>query len=190
MNSSQFKTGQTSMRFSQRLIAVTIAVVLSGLVAGCSSMSSMNFDPTDLLDFLDTKKKLPGDRRAVFPEGVPGVEQGVPKDLYKGAAAQQEQQQVETAPPPVEPKSKTSAAQKSAKPQSKPRAAPEIASDPDADTDDGVAAAPPAPPAPRKRARTTSLPRDDQPTQQQSVQSQQQAPSSFPAPLPGGSFSR
>ena len=41
-----------------------------------------------MLDFLDTKKKLPGDRKPVFPEGVPGLEQGVPKDLYKGSRQQ------------------------------------------------------------------------------------------------------
>src|SRR4051794_21547144 len=93
MNSSQIE--QRSMRFSQRLIAVTIAIALSGLVAGCSSMGSMNLDPTDLLDFLDTKKKLSGDRKPVFPEGVPGVEQGVPKDLYKGAAVQEQIPQME-----------------------------------------------------------------------------------------------
>ncbi len=32
-----------------------------------------------MLDFLDTKKKLPGERKPVFPDGVPGLEQGVPK---------------------------------------------------------------------------------------------------------------
>ena len=48
-----------------------------------------SFDPSDLLDFLDTKKKLPGERKPVFPEGVPGLEQGVPKDLYKGARQEQ-----------------------------------------------------------------------------------------------------
>ena len=42
-----------------------------------------------MLDLLDTKKKLPGERKPVFPEGVPGLEQGVPKDLYKGARQQQ-----------------------------------------------------------------------------------------------------
>ena len=46
-----------------------------------------------MLDFLDTKKKLPGERKPVFPEGVPGLEQGVPKDLYKGARQQQIDQQ-------------------------------------------------------------------------------------------------
>jgi hypothetical protein len=71
------------MRRLQRLIAATVLVALSSALAGCGSMG--NWDPTDLLDFLDTKKKLPGERKPVFPEGVPGLEQGVPKDLYKGA---------------------------------------------------------------------------------------------------------
>src|ERR1051326_7324671 len=32
----------------------------------------------------DTKKKLSGERKPVFPEGVPGVPQGVPPELVKG----------------------------------------------------------------------------------------------------------
>ncbi len=70
------------MRLSQRLIAAAVLMSLSGVLGGCGSLG--NWDPTDLLDFLDTKKKLPGDRKPVFPEGVPGLEQGVPKELYKG----------------------------------------------------------------------------------------------------------
>ncbi len=76
------------MRLSQRLIAATVLVALSGALAGCCS-SLGNWDPTDLLDFLDTKKKLPGERKPVFPDGVPGLEQGVPKELYKGSAQEQ-----------------------------------------------------------------------------------------------------
>ena len=79
------------MRRSQRLIAAAVVIALSGALAGCSSLS--NWDPTDLLDFLDTKKKLPGERKPVFPEGVPGLEQGVPKNLYKGSAQEQIDQQ-------------------------------------------------------------------------------------------------
>jgi hypothetical protein len=79
------------MRRSQRLIAATVLIALSSALAGCSSL--YNWDPSDMLDWLDTKKKLPGDRKPVFPEGVPGLEQGVPKDLYKGATEQQQQQQ-------------------------------------------------------------------------------------------------
>src|SRR5947207_14265167 len=72
----------------QRLIAAAVLISLSGALAGCSTGIS-NFDPSDLLDWLDTKKKLPGERKPVFPDGVPGLEQGVPKDLYKGARQQQ-----------------------------------------------------------------------------------------------------
>ena len=48
--------------------------------------AAKRFDPTDIFssDMFDTKKKLPGDRRAVFPEGTPGVSQGVPQELVKG----------------------------------------------------------------------------------------------------------
>ncbi len=74
---------------SQRFIAAAIVIALSGALAGCSTGFS-SFDPSDMLDWLDTKKKLPGERKPVFPQGVPGLEQGVPKDLYKGAGQQQE----------------------------------------------------------------------------------------------------
>jgi hypothetical protein len=110
------------MRRSQRLIAALVLVALSGALAGCGSMSG--FDPTDWLDFLDTKKKLPGDRKPVFPEGVPGLEQGVPKELYKGSAQQQiDQRNAEAAaataaPPPAEPKSKRAAKGKAKQPAS------------------------------------------------------------------------
>ena len=76
------------MRRSQRLIAATVLLALTGALGGCSS-----WDPTDLLDFLDTKKKLPGERKPVFPDGVPGLEQGVPKELYKSEVEKQQQQQ-------------------------------------------------------------------------------------------------
>src|ERR1700704_4627898 len=89
---------------SQRLIAAAVIIALSGALAGCSS-SITNWDPTDLLDFLDTKKKLPGERKPVFPGGVPGLAQGVPKDLYKGANQQQEAPAV-AAVQPEEPKPK------------------------------------------------------------------------------------
>src|SRR3989441_12037875 len=113
------------MRRPQRLIATAVLVALSGALAGCGSTG--NFDPSDLLDFLDTKKKLPGDRKPVFPEGVPGLEQGVPKDLYKGTRQQVDDPNAQAAaPPPEEPKSK-----RGAKAKGKQAAAP-AAADPDA----------------------------------------------------------
>src|SRR3984893_14997754 len=99
------------MRRKNRPIAASVLVALSGAVAGCSSSFS-SWDPSDMLDWIDTKKKLPGDRKPVFPEGVPGLEQGVPKQLYKGARQEQIDQQnaaaaaATAAPPAEEPKSK------------------------------------------------------------------------------------
>src|SRR5258708_13042831 len=82
----------------QRLGTASVLIALSSALAGCGSMSS--WDPMDMLDFLDTKKKLPGERKPVFPEGVPGLQQGVPKELYKGNVEQQQQDAAAVASPP------------------------------------------------------------------------------------------
>ncbi len=66
-----------------RIILVTSALILP--LGGCASIGDA-IDPTDWFsgDFFNGKKKLPGDRKAVFPEGVPGVTQGIPSELVKG----------------------------------------------------------------------------------------------------------
>jgi hypothetical protein len=67
----------------------------------------------DFSPFGTAKKPLPGDRRAVFPEGVPGVQQGVPQELMRNNQQQPgvdapPQQQAAPAPAPApEPKAKT-----------------------------------------------------------------------------------
>jgi hypothetical protein len=170
------------MRRPQRLIATAVLIALSGALAGCGSTG--NFDPSDLLDFLDTKKKLPGDRKPVFPEGVPGLEQGVPKDLYKGSRQQVDDPNAQAAAPPPaeEPKSK-----RGAKAKGKQAAAP-AAADPDAapEEEGSTAAAPPAPkPAKITRKRTTAPPPDQSAAPAQSPQQ-----SAFPAPMPSGTFTR
>lgn len=204
------------MRRSQRLIAAAVLIVFSGVLAGCSSGFS-DFDPTDLLDFLDTKKKLPGKREEVFPDGVPGLEQGVPKELYKGAQEQQDDPNAQAlaAPTPQQPQAQQPQAQrplepppgspqaiKRAKAKAKAQAASTAAAEPDgeaaaASQEDGTKAVPP--PKKRKivRRRTTAPPPDPnaeaQPAQAaapQSGQPAQAAQQAFPAPLPGGSFSR
>src|ERR1700749_4073830 len=168
------------MRLSQRLIAASIVVALSAALAGCSSSFGSNFDPMDMFDFLDTKKKLPGDRKPVFPEGVPGLEQGVPKDLYKGAQ-QQPDPSAQTAfvapPPPVEEPKAKKKGQKAKQPAT---AAPDAAQQPAAEADpnaapdanaptesEGAAAAVPPAPKPKKivRRRTTAPPPDPQTAQ-------------------------
>src|ERR1700751_3883887 len=103
---------RSTMRRPQRLIAAAVLIAFSGVLGGCSSGFGSGFDPSDLLDFLDTKKKLPGERKPVFPDGVPGLEQGVPKELYKGAQQQDQQnpdmaaQQTAAVPPPPQPEAK------------------------------------------------------------------------------------
>src|SRR5258707_11138058 len=85
------------------LLALSLGVILSG----CEG-----FDPTSFMDhdFFNTKKKLPGDRKPVFPDGTPGVPQGVPQELVKGYQA------TEPEPPPVAPEPKAEA-----KPKPKPK---------------------------------------------------------------------
>jgi hypothetical protein len=189
------------MRRSQRLIAAAVAIAFSGVLAGCSSSLS-NFDPSDLLDFLDTKKKLPGERKPVFPDGVPGLEQGVPKELYKGSRQEQIDQQnaavaaAAAAPPPEPaPKAKRAAKGKGKQPATAgtdPAAAPAADADAVPEEEGGTAAAPPAP-KPKKiaRKRTTAPPSDQtvQPAGQSAAPAQQSA-APFPAPMPSGTFTR
>jgi hypothetical protein len=175
---------------SQRLIAAAVVIALSGALAGCSTGVS-NWDPTDLLDFLDTKKKLPGERKPVFPGGVPGLEQGVPKDLYKGAAQQQDAPAV-AAVQPEEPKPQKSAKKAKGK---QPANTPAAAAAPDGEAapeeEGSTAAAPPAPKAKIVRRRTTAPPPDAAaPQAAQPAAQPQQAGSPFPAPMPAGTFQR
>ena len=187
------------MRRTPRLIAAAVLIAFTGLLGGCSSGG---FDPSDLLDFLDTKKKLPGDRKPVFPEGVPGLEQGVPKDMYKGAQQQDPNAPAVAAlpaePPPAEPakQSKSAKSKKTRQPAATAAAPAEApAGEVDGEAQPEAAPAPAAPPPKQKivRKRTTAPP-PDQPAQQpaQSAQTtqQQQPQGAFPAPMPSGSFSR
>jgi hypothetical protein len=63
------------MRY-RRALAAALLLVFGLATSGCST-----FDPTE---WFSTKKPLPGERKAVFPEGVPGVPQGVPPELVEG----------------------------------------------------------------------------------------------------------
>src|SRR4030088_1239767 len=98
-------------RFARVTLTVS-ALSLGLLLAGCES-----FDPTAVFDMeiFNTKKKLPGERKPVFPEGTPGVPQGVPQELVKGyqdpAAAQSQEAQAAEA----------SAAEAKAKPKPAPK---------------------------------------------------------------------
>lgn len=104
------------MRSFARTVVVAAALALP--LGGC-----VNFDPQEMFagDWFGSKKPLPGERRELFPGGVPGVARGVPAELMKGdqtAALQDrepEEPQVREEPKPA-PK---------AKPKPKPVAAKE-----------------------------------------------------------------
>ncbi len=181
-------------RRSHRLIAAVVLIAVSGVLAGCSSSS---FDPTDMFDVFDSKKKLPGNREPVFPGGVPGLEQGVPRDLYKENVDRQqlEQQQaapVEAAPPPAaEPaRPRASSRQRVRRPRATAPAGQETAAPEQQET---TAPAPkPAKRIIRHRSTTVPPPDPEKPAPQAQPQAAPPAASgsSFPAPLPSGSFQR
>jgi hypothetical protein len=110
--------------FRLRVIPVAAALV-AGLVLSACSGTSGNFDPTDWIsgEWLSPKPRLQGERKAVFPEGVPGVPEGVPRELVKG----NQQAAADAAEPAPEP---APAAKPAPKPQAKPAPRPRTASAP------------------------------------------------------------
>jgi len=89
---------------------------LGGLLAGCDSL--------DTFSIFDTKKKLPGERHPVFPNGVPGVTQGIPPDLVKGY------QEQPTPDPAAAAAAATAEKIEPPKPQPKPKPKPRTAAAP------------------------------------------------------------
>jgi hypothetical protein len=68
------------MRRVHRLTFLALLIAAAPVLSGCE-----NFDPDSLDIFhLNEKKKLPGERKELFPGGVPGVTQGVPPEYMKG----------------------------------------------------------------------------------------------------------
>jgi hypothetical protein len=106
------------MRPLVRLGFAMVVAAAAAQVSGCESLE-------DVGSLLDTKTKLPGERKPVFPDGVPGVTPGVPPEMVKGyrepaaetpPAVVLEEQQAEAKPKP-KPKPKPHAIQTAAKPQ-------------------------------------------------------------------------
>ena len=142
------------MRAYHRGIVVAVVISLGLGVAGCESLP-------DFENMFNTKKKLPGDRKEVFPGGVPGVTQGVPQELMKGNqpvasadGATPAAAPAEAAPPPEEkpkPKPKPRVA-------AKPKPAPAAPAEPQAQQSQPAAGAWPAPAAQSKPASNSVWP--------------------------------
>lgn len=171
------------MAKARRSIVLVIALCAGLGLSGCAN-GNLELDPAYW--FPDGKKKLPGDRRDVFPEGVPGVTQGIPPEMIRGNPAQAAQEQA-LAPAADSPQPQ---AQEKPKPRPKKVARPRPAPAPEPEPD--------AQPAPRA---TQSAPRQAQPAssgawpapqQAQQQPQQQQAPAggAWPAPPAAGTFTR
>jgi hypothetical protein len=158
------------MRTLHRTILLTVLATFVPALAACSG----GFDPDKLDVFgLNEKKKLPGERKELFPGGVPGVTQGIPPEYMKGNQPPADAAQL---PPSAE--------------QGKEAAAAE----PDKKT---AAAAPDEPKpkpkrAPKPRTASQPTPATVSPTQQQQSApwpdqqpAQPQAQSAWPAPAQG-----
>ena len=122
----------------RRLLLTASMLAFAVVLAGCES-----FDPTD---FFNRKKPLTGERQTVFPEGVPGVPQGVPPELVKGYQPPPE-------PPPPPPKEQAKAEKPKPKPKPKKVATPKpVKSAP------GAAPWPDAPPPPPATTQRSTAP--------------------------------
>jgi len=94
----------------RRPIVLIASLLASGIMlGGCST-----FDPTE---WFNTKKPLPGERKDMFPGGVPGVPQGVPPELVEGYREQ-----------PAEPPPRV--VEENPKPKPKPKPKPQQAAAP------------------------------------------------------------
>ena len=117
------------MQSASLIVRVGSAFAFVLVLAACTPGG--NFDPTEWVN-LDTKKKIPGDREPLFPNGVPGTETGVPPDLVKGYQPPPEAPSVADAPPPAAVAAAVGAVEPKPKPKakSKPKPKPKVASAP------------------------------------------------------------
>ncbi|MFA6267149.1 MAG: hypothetical protein WC670_15710 [Pseudolabrys sp.] len=170
------------MRHLSRIVLWAVLVGVTPMIAGCA-----DFDPDKLDIFgLNEKKKLPGERQDLFPQGVPGVTQGIPPEYLKGnqpaadaatavppAAGPQQQQVAAPAAAPVEPQKPKPKPKRTVKRTSAPKPAPAAASAPVTPVQSGAAQQPASSGWPAPAQGTTSS-----------------SSGAWPAPQPSGTFQR
>ena len=171
------------MRRIHRIVLLATFVAIMPVLAGCADF---DMDKLDVFG-LGEKKKLPGDRKPLFPEGVPGVTQGIPQEYMKGNqppadAALAAPVEPVAAAPAAEPQQKA-AAEPAEKPKPKPKRASTA--------------------KPKNSAATAPVQQAAPATQQQQPSQQAQTPwpapaasappsgtAAWPAPPPTGTFQR
>jgi hypothetical protein len=183
------------MRRVSCVLMLTALVAVGPVLAGCS-----DFDPDKLDVFnLNEKKKLPGERKELFPGGVPGVAQGVPPEYMKGyqppadATADALQAPAGSAAATGDDMKKTASAEpaEDAKPKPKAKPKPRVASrpparvtvQPSAQGQQQQAAPWPEPAQQAQQPQQSPWPTgSQQPAPQQAQPQQAQQQSSWPAP--------
>jgi hypothetical protein len=171
------------MRRIHRIVLLAGLVALAPALAGCEDFDMDKFD----IFGLNQKKKLPGDRKAVFPEGVPGVTQGIPPEFVKGNQPPPDTGQL----PPggandkanaAGPGSKTAAVEPAEEPKPKPKPKPKLKPKP--------ATAANQPPQFQGQQQPAPWPTQGQPQQPPVQQAPPQGTSGAPWPSATGTDSR
>jgi hypothetical protein len=181
------------MRTLHRTILLAVLSTFAPALTACSG--GFDLDKLDVFG-LNEKKKLPGERKELFPGGVPGVTQGIPSEFMKGnqppadaaqtpPSAEQGKEAVAAEP------DKKAAATEPEEPKPKPKRAPKprTASQPTTVTV-----------SPAQQQQSAPWP-DQQPPQQQGQspwpapapaqgQGQTNAAAPWPSSPPPGTFSR
>lgn len=175
------------MAAPRRCILVLAAIGFGFGLSGCAS-GGLELDPAYW--FPDGKKKLPGDRREVFPGGVPGVTQGIPPEMIRGNPANPTNQPEQALAPAQDQQQAEPAAQEKPRPRPKkvarPRPAPAPDPEPQAQSAPRATQAAPRPVQQQQPAGAWPAP------QPQAQQQPQQAPAAgaWPAPPASGTFTR
>jgi hypothetical protein len=163
------------MRTLRRTILLAVLSTFAPALTACSG----GFDPDKLDVFgLNEKKKLPGERKELFPGGVPGVTQGIPSEFMKGNQPPADAAQT----PPSAGQGKEAAAaepdKKAATEPEEPKPKPKRAPKPRTASQPTTVTVSPA-------QQQQSAPWPDQQPPQQPPQQQGQSPWPAPAPAQG-----
>jgi outer membrane biosynthesis protein TonB len=182
------------MRRMQRIVLLATLMAVAPVIAGCADF---DLDKLDIFG-LNEKKKLPGERKPLFPEGVPGVTQGIPPEFMKGNENQQIGAAVPIEPvnsaPAGEAAKQTAAVAPAQEPKAKPTPKPKAAAKPKAKrvvkrtTTAPEPAAPAQPAAQPAPAQPTQSPAAWPSTGQNSSATTNSNP--WPAAPPPGTFTR
>ena len=169
-----------------RLVALAVLIAIAPAVSGCADFDMDKLDVFHLND----KKKLPGERQPLFPDGVPGVTQGIPAEYMKGREQEQPgaavpMPTVDSAAMPAATGAETAKAEP--KPQPKPAAKPKPKRVVKHKPKPPAPAEASAPPAAQPASAPAAWPAQT-PAQTNSNAASQPAP--WPASPPPGTFTR